>query len=98
MRDNFDQLCDAIDIIMATAKVVLFDKNAVKKAKGHHYQKKNEDISMELKKFLTCFDVNVEIIVSCAQYYELEKRKLLKTKKPCQLPLEEDIQALHAYY
>ena len=46
MRDNFDQLCDAIDMIMATAKVVLFDKNAVKKAKGHHYQKKNEDISI----------------------------------------------------
>ena len=45
MRDNFDQLCDAIDMIMATAKVVLFDKNAVKKAKGHHYQKKNEDIN-----------------------------------------------------
>ena len=35
MRDNFDQLCDAIDIIMVMAKFVLFDKNAVKKAKGH---------------------------------------------------------------
>ena len=75
MRDNFDQLCDAIDMIMATAKAVLFDKNAVKKAKGHHYQKKNEDISMELEKFLTCFDANEEIIVSCAQY-ELEKKKI----------------------
>ena len=45
---------------------------------------------------LRCLKSNLGVIVSSAQY-SLEKARLLKTRKPCKLPLEEDIKLLHTY-
>lgn len=102
--DNYDNLCDAIDTLTISAdktykaglRLNLFYllKKAIKALSGYYYLKRNKEVCEELRKFTCCYDSLEEIIASSARYH-LEQTKLLKTRKPCQLPLEEDMKILH---
>ena len=68
--------------------------STVGKVKDLFFQEKHDELSEELNKMLQCLKSNVDIIVSSARYV-LEKKRLLKTRKPYKLPLQEDIKLLH---
>ena len=70
--------------------------STVEKLRDLFFQNKRDELSEELNKMLQCLKSNVDIIVSSARYL-LEKTRLLKTRKPCKLPLEKDIKLLHTY-
>ena len=106
LRENFDYLCDFVDII--TIRENKSTKSGlprnlyytlwstIEKLRDLFFQEKRDELSEELNKMLRCLKSNVDIIVSSARYL-LEKTRLLKTRKPCKLPLEEDIKLLHTY-
>ena len=106
LRENFDYLCDSVDIITIredkSTKSGLRQNlcytllSTVEKLRDLFFQEKRDELSEELNKMLRCLKSNVDIIVSSARYL-LEKTRLLKTRKPCKLPLEEDIKLLHTY-
>ena len=106
LRDNFDYLCDAIDVFTVkedrSLKAGLRQNlyyllvKAVKRLCDLFFLEKKEELSTELDKFLKCLKSNQDVIVSRARY-QLENTKLRKTRKPCQLPLEEDIKTLHSH-
>ena len=70
--------------------------STVEKPSDLFFQKKRDEVSEELDKMLRCLKSNVNIIVLSARYL-LEKTRLLKTRKPCKLPLEKNIKLLHTY-
>ena len=70
--------------------------STVEKLRDLFFQNKRDELSEELNKMLRCLKSNVHIIVSFARYL-LEKTRLLKTRKPCKLPLEKDIKLLHTH-
>ena len=106
LRENFDYLCDSVDIITIredkSTKSGLRQNlyytllSTAEKLRDLFFQEKRDELSEELNKMLRCLKSNVDIIVSSARYL-LEKTRLLKTRKPCKLPLEEDIKLLHTY-
>ena len=57
---------------------------------------RNEELAYEVETFSVCFHANEDIIVAGAPY-ELEKKKLENTRRPCSLPMEKDIEAIHSY-
>ena len=71
-------------------------KKSVKILQAYHYMKKNENLPTELEKFMICFKANEDCILSSARY-QLEKQRLLKTRKPCQLPMEQDLCDIHRH-
>ena len=75
--------------------------NTVEKLRDLLFQEKRDELSKELNKMLRCLKSNIrclksDIIVPSARYL-LEKTTLLKMRKPCTLPLGEDIKLLHTY-
>ena len=58
---------------------------------GYHCMKKNENLATE---FMICFKANEDCILSSARH-QLEKQRLLKTRKPCQLPMEQHLRDIH---
>ena len=57
--------------------------------------KGNETLASELEKFLICLNASEGSILACARY-EVEKKSLLKARRPCRLPLEKDIEKIHS--
>lgn len=106
VRDNFEDLCNAIDIVtmkedkslkagMRHNLYYLLVKS-VKRLRDRMFLEKKEELSGELDKFLMCVKSNEDIIVSSARY-DLEKKKLKKKRRPCQLPLEEDMKVIRNF-
>ena len=69
--------------------------STVEKLRDLFFQKKRYELSEEFNKMLQCLKSNVDIMSSAR--YLLEKTGLLKTRKPCKLPLEEVTKLLHIY-
>ena len=106
LRENVDYLCDSVDITTIKEDKSLKSGprqnlyythlSTVEKLKGLFFQNKRDELSEELNKMLRCLKSNVDIIVTSA-WYLLEKTRLLKTRKPCKLLMEEDIKLLDTY-
>ena len=106
LRENFDYHCDYVDIITIredkSTKSGLRQNlyytllSTVEKVRDLFFQEKRDELSEELNKMLRCLKSTVDIIVSSERYL-LEKTRFLKTRKPCQLLLEEYIKLLHTY-
>ena len=106
LRENFDYLCDFVDII--TIRENKSTKSGlprnlyytlwstIEKLRDLFFQEKRDELSEELNKMLRCLKLIADIIVSSARYL-LEKTRLLRTRKSCKLPLKEDIKLLHTY-
>ena len=103
-RDNFYNLCDAVEDITTSEgskpglrqKLFYLIVKSCKKLRDHFFVDKKEDLSNEIQNFLTAVKSSQEMFLSSA-LYEIEIAKLRKTRKPCMLPLEEDIKLLHVH-
>lgn len=105
IRDNFYTLSDALDDITNNEdgmKAGLRQKayyliiGASKRLRDKFFIEKQEDLSKEIGSFLAAVKSSEELFLSNAQY-NLENARLTTIRKPCRLPLEEDIKVLHSY-
>ncbi|XP_057296732.1 uncharacterized protein LOC130625649 [Hydractinia symbiolongicarpus] len=105
-RENFHHLCDAVEMITqretGKMKAGLRHKayyliiKSCKRLRDRFFIEKKENLSNEIDSFLKSVKSSEDTFLTSAQYL-LENEKLRKTRKPCQLPLEEDIKKLHAF-
>ena len=105
-RENFDTLCDCIDNLTRKEDKSLKSgqrKNMYymlvrsgKRLRDKLFQEKKDDLSSELNSFIRLLKSNEDTLLSNA-LYNLEKAKLKKSRKPSQLPLEEDIKIIYDY-
>lgn len=105
-RDNFDHLCDCIDA-MTTGEnnemksgqrknLYYMLRRVGKELRDKLYQDKEEVLSSEVNSFLRTLKSNKSHLLLNA-LYNLEQSKLKKARKPCQLPIEEDIVCIYDY-
>jgi hypothetical protein len=104
-RDNFYCLTDAVQELSEadgemkaglrhTAYYLII--KSCKRLRDRFFIEKKEELSKEIDSFLRSVKSCEDIFLSSAQYL-LEMARLKKTRKPCQLPLEQDIEKLHKY-
>ncbi|XP_057311957.1 uncharacterized protein LOC130649644 isoform X1 [Hydractinia symbiolongicarpus] len=106
VRKNFTCFTDAIDAVTLNVdrslkpglrqNVFYIINKSVKILYAHQYMLANEEEASEIEKFMVCYKANEDCMVSSARY-ELEKKRLVKIRKPCQLPLESDIEKIHQH-
>ena len=106
IRENFNAMCDCFEIITTHEDGTIKSgqrKNVYymlvrtgKRLRDKLFQEKQDDLSNELNSFLRLLKSSEDVLLSNA-LYNLENQKLRKNRKPCQLPLEKDIQLIYEY-
>lgn len=106
IRENYDNLCHAIDTITtkedktmkAGSRQLLYFLllKSLKKLRDKMFIEKKDDMWNDLNQYYNFFKSNEDAIILSARY-QLENNRLKKARRPSQLPLEEDISAIHSY-
>jgi integrase len=105
-RENFEVLCEAIeDITVNEDKTVKSGSRvnlyylllkSIKKLRDRMFLEKIDNLYKDLRNYCEFFKSNEAAITTSARYF-LEHTNLKKTRRPAQLPLEEDIKLIHSY-